>query len=126
MFVRRYLVREWGAAIAREAMLTTRPIKAEELLAVRGVHYVGDTPEQTNEKCDEIVGRLKGSAPRAMATIKRLVKTAISEVDESQKAVVKDAFLDMMRPNPEAKYGIEMFRKKEKPDWSAFSAVSKD
>jgi enoyl-CoA hydratase/carnithine racemase len=107
-------------------MLTTRPVKAEELLHVGGVHYVGATVEDALAKCDEIVERLLGSAPRAMATCKRLVKVASCEVDETTRAVVKDAFLDMMRPNPEAQYGIQMFRNKEKPDWSTFSATSKD
>jgi enoyl-CoA hydratase/carnithine racemase len=107
-------------------MLTTRPVKAEELLPIGGVHYVAINPEDAAAKCDEIIERLLGSAPRAMATCKHLVKAASSEVDGTQHSVAKNAFLDMMRPSPEAKYGIEMFRKKKKRDWSTFVATSQD
>lgn len=99
-------------------MLTCRPITAAELLPLAGVHYITNTQEEALQQADKLVEMLTGNAPHAMATCKHLVKTAAGDVEHKTDDAARSAFLEMMRPSMEAKYGIEQFRAKAKPDWA--------
>lgn len=103
-------------------MLTARPIPAHEMLAVGGVQHCANSQEEALQYADSLVQRISGNAPGAIASCKRLVLAAAEEAPKLQYATAEDVFLDMMRPNEEAKYGIEMFRQKAKPDWKSIKA----
>ena len=42
--ISKFVVREWGLSIAREAMLTARPVKAQELHRVGVIHGLASPP----------------------------------------------------------------------------------
>ena len=104
-------------------MLTARPIAAAELLQTGGLHHIAQSQEEALAYADEIVTRIAGNAPGAVANCKRLVDAAALEAPSIQYETAEAVFLDMMRPNEEAKYGIEQFRKKQKPDWGSLQRV---
>ena len=100
-------------------MLTARPITAQELLPLGGVHHIATSPQDAEDYISDLVNRMVGNAPGALAECKRLIVAAASEDPEDQFKAARDVFLRMMQPSAEAKYGIEMFRKKQKPDWTS-------
>lgn len=99
-------------------MLTARPITAQEILPLGAVHHVATSHRDAEEYIENLVDRIVGNAPGALAECKRLILAAAAEDPEDQFKAARDVFLRMMKPSAEAKYGIEMFRKKQKPDWS--------
>lgn len=117
--MKRYLVREWGAAKTREAMLTGRAMTAQELLPFGGVHHICTDQASAIAKADEIIEQLVGSAPGAMSIVKGLINTMAVEDESKQDALIRHRFLEMMEPSPEAEYGIRMYREKTKPVWAS-------
>lgn len=114
--ISKYVVREWGPALAREAMITGRPILASELLAKNIIHAIAETEEQAQKIVEEYVLRLGSSAPRAVSQVKELVNAVAERKRENEE--IEKVFEDMMRPSDEAKFGIGEFRKGVKDvDW---------
>jgi hydroxymethylglutaryl-CoA lyase len=114
----RYIVREWGVAKSREAMLTARPIPAQELLDVSAIQYITKDLASAHEKVDEVVSQLVLGAPNAQTDAKKLIQSAATESSESHWGLIENTFVNMMRPCEEGKYGLECFQAKKKPDWS--------
>ena len=121
--ISKYLCREWGVAIAREAILTARPVSPKELLEKSGaVHGVAEDAlgleRLVNRKLDE----LAKCAPEASAKSKDLVRAAYRYPGGVEQAkTIKDVFEWMMVPSAEARYGTEQFRAgKREIDWDAF------
>jgi hydroxymethylglutaryl-CoA lyase len=118
--ISKYVVREWGPALAREAMITGRPILASELFANNVIHAIVETEEEGKKKVEEYILHLKSSAPRAVSQVKGLVN-AVAE-RKGEKEEIERVFEDMMKPSDEAKFGIEEFRKGIKNvDWAKWS-----
>ena len=114
--ISKYVVREWGPALAREAMITGRPVLASELLQKNVIHAIVETEEEGKKKVEEYILHLKSSAPRAVSQVKGLVNAVAERKNETQE--IERVFEDMMRPSDEAKYGIGQFRRGEKQvDW---------
>jgi hydroxymethylglutaryl-CoA lyase len=114
--ISKYVVREWGTAFAREAMITGRPVLASELLARGFIHAIVETDEDAREKVEEYVKLLETSAPRAVAQVKSLVNAVAERKGETDE--IARVFEDMMRPSDEARFGIGEFRKGVKGvDW---------
>jgi hydroxymethylglutaryl-CoA lyase len=107
--ISKYVVREWGPALAREAMITGRPVLASELLARNIIHAVVDTDEEAQKKVQEYIIQLGTSAPRAVSQVKELVNAVSERKREAEE--IERVFEDMMKPSDEAKFGIEEFRK---------------
>src|SRR5271170_2677808 len=103
--ISKYVVREWGPALAREAMITGRPILASELLQKHVIHELVETDEEGQQKVDQYTTLMKSSAPRAVSQVKDLVNAVAERKGES--AAIERIFIDMMRPSDEAKHGIE-------------------
>ena len=61
--ISKYVVREWGTSLAREAMITGRAVAASELHKQGIVHAVVDTEEQAEVKVREYVDLLRSCAP---------------------------------------------------------------
>jgi hydroxymethylglutaryl-CoA lyase len=114
--ISKYVVREWGPALSREAMITGRPILATELFQKNVIHAIVETEEEGKKKVEEYILHLKSSAPRAVSQVKELIN-AVAE-RKNEKAEIERVFEDMMRPSDEAKFGIGEFRKGLKEvDW---------
>lgn len=114
--ISKYVVREWGPALAREAMITGRPVLASELLQKNVIHAVVETEEEGQRKVEEYITQLRSSAPRAVSQVKELVNAVAERKKETEE--IERVFEDMMRPSEEAKHGISEFRKGVKEvDW---------
>jgi hydroxymethylglutaryl-CoA lyase len=107
--ISKYVVREWGPALAREAMITGRPVTAKELLQKHVVHAVVETEEEAKELVEKYVKLLEMSAPRAVGQVKELVNRVAERKGETES--IEKVFEDMMAPSDEAKFGIGEFRK---------------
>lgn len=113
--ISKYLVREWGPSTAREAMLSAREIKPEELHRIGAIHTVVPGSQSLDERLNAYLDQLERPAPRAAAINKELTRLAW-EVPDSPKQVrlVKKTFNNMMAPGSEGEYGIGQFQKKQK------------
>lgn len=114
--ISKYIVREWGTSLAREAMITGRPVTASELYKQGIVHAVVATEEEADRVVKEYVDVLKSCAPRAVGQTKELVNMVAERKGEGEG--IRRVFMDMMRPSEEAKFGIGEFRKGNREvDW---------
>ena len=114
--ISKYVVREWGTSLAREAMITGRPVAASELHKQGIVHAVVETEEQASVKVREYVDLLRSCAPRAVGQTKELVNAVAERTGEGE--AIRRVFMDMMGPSEEAKFGIGEFRRGNREvDW---------
>ena len=114
--ISKYVVREWGPAFAREAMITGRAITAPELHNLGIIQEICEGEKDAEKRVGEYVTQLQSSAPGAVSQVKRLVN-AVAERKREQEEIEK-VFEEMMLPSEEAKYGIEEFRKGNREvDW---------
>lgn len=119
--ISRMVIREWGQAVAREAMLTARPVSAQELKRQGAIHGVGSNLQQLETLLETYLDILSKSAPRAS----KLCKDLVNAVGDKQQYAIKKVFDEMMGPSQEAKYGVEQFRLGIKPvNWQP--SVSSD
>ncbi|KAH7080778.1 ClpP/crotonase-like domain-containing protein [Paraphoma chrysanthemicola] len=119
--ISRYLVREWGTSLAREAMVTGRVVGIEELFPLRAVHHAVEDIVEGQKRVVEVLEGLKSCAPRAVAQSKRLVNAVYEENSRESGQVIKEVFLDMTKPSDEADYGISQFRKGVRTvDWESW------
>jgi hydroxymethylglutaryl-CoA lyase len=112
------MVREWGIAKAREAMILARAVKCQELLPVGGVHHITQNQEEAMKLAYELADQLAGNAPGAINNAKEICKTAAEQIEATHDARAKEAFLEFAAPSKEAQFGIQAFREKRKADWS--------
>ena len=104
--ISKYVVRELGVAVAREAMLTAKPVGAQTLQRLGCVAEVVAIND-LDRALDTYLLRLRRAAPRASTMVKRLVKLAGSSVGEGkQERLIKEMFDQMMRKDGEAAFGI--------------------
>lgn len=135
-FVSRYVVREWGPALARSAMLTAKPVTADDLCRIGAVHSVYQQQQQEEEKeeeatkndqgvtrvLDDFLEGLHVCAPRACELCKKLVQVAWEDPGgEREKENIRETFEAMME-SEEANFGVEQFVKKgvKGIDWDAW------
>ncbi|KAL4985896.1 ClpP/crotonase-like domain-containing protein [Aspergillus falconensis] len=98
--ISRYVIREWGVAFAREAMLSARSAAAEELIARGLVVAIADSVEALDWPLDGALIGFKVASPGA-----------------SRMAL----FDGMMRPDGEGSYGVKEFQAKRPVDWDAYT-----
>ncbi|KAL7764920.1 hypothetical protein ACKLNR_006065 [Fusarium oxysporum f. sp. zingiberi] len=120
--ISKYLVREWGASIAREGMLSGREIGPEELARVGAVHGMSSDEASLTTLLDNYLDQLDKCAPRSAAINKELTRMAwLSPDSEKQASLVKRTFANMMIPGSEGEHGIRQFQKKVKSfSWKDF------
>lgn len=119
--ISKYVVREWGVAFAREAMLSARPVHAAELLARGLVSDVAGSVEELGGMVDGLLRRLKGSSPDGSRMSKELVRLAWAHGgSEEQAKGIKGLFNEMMMPDAEGAIGLREFQAGRKMDWDAF------
>lgn len=116
--ISKYVIREWGTAFAREAMLSARTVPAMELKQLGMVTTVVETAEALPAVLDQYLARLKHAAPRASALSKELVKLSWKDAGGSRQAAgVRRAFDEMMAAGSESAYGLAQFQAKKTVDW---------
>lgn len=132
------MVREWGVPLAREAMLTARPVTAAELSRLGAVHRLVASGSNGRIEVEEVCEMLKRGAPKAMSRCKDLARTQAkaglsleaSSAERTQATqAVRDAFEEMMAPSAEALHGIMTFREtkgKAPVDWLSFYREQSD
>lgn len=130
--ISKFVIREWGLSLAREAMLTARPVTAQELRRVGVIHGLTlssastDSPSIDSHRAslDGLLQHyldkyLRHAAPQASARTKDLAAAAWRySGDERQDKVIKDVFGWMIAPSDEARLGTDAFRAGRKDvDW---------
>lgn len=114
--ISKYVIREWGIAFTREAMLSARAISAEELRSHGVIALTAETSNQLEMVVDEMLLRLRRSAPNASRMVKELVRLQ-SVGGEKQDARIQSLFQEMMHPDSEGAYGVQQFQAKKAVDW---------
>lgn len=122
--ISKYVIRELGAALAREAMLSARTVSAQELLRLGKVAAVLENSIDPQAAVDDYLVRLRQCAPRASALTKDLVRLSWLEGGggEKQATGIRQVFDEMMAEDSESKYGLHQFQSGEKEcDWDAYT-----
>lgn len=115
-----YVIREWGAAFAREAMLSGRRISMTELQNRGVVAAVATNQQQLAEMVDNYLVQLKSSSSTGSKLSKELVRLSIAG-GETQVKGVKKVFEEMMKPGAQGDIGVKHFQKTKKyMDWDAY------
>lgn len=120
--ISKFLVREWGLSMAREAMLSGREISPEELWRVGAIHAITSEGGSLEAKLDGYLDQLEKCAPRSAAVNKQLARVAwCGPETKPQAELVKKAFHAMMAPGGEGQHGIQQFRNRTKTfSWREF------
>ena len=120
--ISKYVIRELGIPLAREAMLSARPLSATELKSLGKVSVVIDREEESSAELDNYLTSLRSSAPHASKLTKELVKYAWMDAGgEGQAVGIKKIFTEIMAPQSESAYGLKQFQNRVKDvDWDAY------
>jgi hydroxymethylglutaryl-CoA lyase len=121
--ISKYLAREWGLSFLREAMLTGRTVKPEELLRIGAVHRVVTDSGELDALVEDHIETLASCAPQSATVCKELVDVAWRDPGGlEQEALIQKTFSKMMEPGSEGEWGISQFKKKIKGnlDWAQF------
>ena len=106
--ISKVLVREWGASLARMAMMTGRKVQAQILYNTGAIHALAPDLESLEKTAEEFLSDTKLAAPRAAASCKTLVREAAGSGD--MDGLIGEVFEDMLDQGSESEYGILQFR----------------
>lgn len=119
--ISKYVIREWGVAFSREAMLTARPVTAAELKA-RGVIFEVAEPDRLDERLDALLVHLKSASRNASHLSKELVRLAWAHGGgDTQSRGLKHLFDEMMRPDADGSHGVKEFQAGRPVDWDVYN-----
>jgi hydroxymethylglutaryl-CoA lyase len=119
--ISRYVIREWGVAFAREAMLSARSVKPEQLHSLGLVSEIAENAEDLHQRLDALLMRLRQVSPDASRMSKELVRLAWAHAGKEEQAVgIKSLFYEMMRPDGDGAHGVREFQSGRKVDWDAY------
>jgi hydroxymethylglutaryl-CoA lyase len=121
--ISKYVIRELGIPLAREAMLSARPLSATELKSLGKISMVIDHAEEAPAALDNYLTSLRANAPHASKVAKELVKYAWMDAGgEGQAVGIKNIFTEIMAPQSESAYGLKQFQNRVKDvDWDAYT-----
>lgn len=122
--ISKYVVREWGVALAREAMLSARTVTAVELQTYGIIAQMVDDQARLRVLLDDFLIQLRHSAPTASRMAKELVRLAYVGRPE-QDTRIKALFEEMMRPGSEGAHGVQQFQAKRRVDWDSYASDSR-
>ncbi len=119
--ISKYVIREWGPAFSREAMLSARRISVSELKVQGVIAHVADDLTQLNKILDNYVAGLMASAPNASRMCKELVRLDFVDAGgEDQAQGIQKLFREMMELDGEAAWGLKQFQAGNKNvNWDA-------
>lgn len=117
--ISKYVVREWGVAFSREAMLSTRPISMLEMKSHGNVAQLVDNIDGLSDAVDRYLVRLRVAGPEASSMCKELIKLAwVDTGGQKQATGIKKIFNTMMSSDGEAALGLKAFQSgRKKIDW---------
>lgn len=119
--ISKYVIREWGVALAREAMLLARPVKPERLHSLGLVSEIAANAEDLHQRLDALLVRLRQVSPDASRMSKELVRLAWAHAGNEQQAEgIQSLFYEMMRPDGDGAHGVREFQSGRKVDWDAY------
>lgn len=119
--ISKYVAREWGIAFTREAMLSARPVGANELKALGVIAEVADDADRLQSVLDGLLSRLRSSSPGGSRMAKELVRLSWAHAGgEKQASRIQALFEEMMRPGSEGAYGVQQFQQRRPVDWDAY------
>lgn len=123
-----YVVREWGPAYSREAMLSGRQITMAELHGRGVVAKVANDEGGLECMLDDYLSELRFSAPRASEMCKELIRLNSSNQDQDmQQREIGQLFREMMRAGSESTIGVKKLQEDRKPvDWDALRMTKLD
>ncbi|CCF34429.1 3-hydroxymethyl-3-methylglutaryl-CoA lyase [Colletotrichum higginsianum] len=122
--ISRYVVREWGLGLSREAMLTARPVSARELKAMGAISLVAETSRELEITLRDLLLSLRHSSPRGSSMSKELVKLGWGHGGTSaQQEGISTLFESMMEAGSDAAYGIGEFQQRHRVDWDSVNKV---
>jgi hydroxymethylglutaryl-CoA lyase len=126
--ISKYVVREWGLAFAREAMLSARRISVSELKEHGVLAIVADDLAHLDHCLDEYISRLMAAAPIASRMSKELVRLGFVDAGgERQAEGIKNLFKKMMLPDGEAAWGLKQFQAGNKSvNWDTRGSVMEE
>jgi len=115
-----YVVPELGPFQARKLFLTGERVSARQGKEIGFLSDVASTPDELDHLVAKYVEQLLENGPKAMKIVKQAVAHHVAHSHEENVKHVKELFEKYVVTSKEAKFGMEAFRKKEKPDWTAF------
>lgn len=120
--ISKYLLREFGVAFTREAMLSGRTIPMAELRYLGAVHGLSDDQEGLDKLVDKYLADLSKCAPGASALCKEAVR---SHGKADQDAIIEGIFTKMMGPKTESAIGLKSFQEKKGPtNWDVLGSLN--
>lgn len=116
--ISKYIIREWGTAFAREALLTARPVSPSELKQRGIIMAFADDGDGLRALLDAVLASLRVASPAGTAMSKRLVSLGWAEAGtETQDRKIKAIFDEMMKPGTDGEFGVREFQHGRKVDW---------
>ncbi|KAG9956768.1 pyruvate carboxyltransferase, partial [Aureobasidium melanogenum] len=119
--ISKVVLREWGLSFAREAMLSARPVSAQELFSKIGaVHLVCPSEEEETFQAavDTYILDLRWCAPGGMGLVKQLAETSWKHQGSQDQEVNIERIFDTMMTSEEQRIGMAAFAKGvRKTDW---------
>ena len=110
--ISKYIIREWGFAFARTAILTAREVSPLELAALQIIHKIVTDKAALELELDFLLDEMRQVAPQASALSKRLVTSAwVNAGGKDQDRVIQESFAQMMAVGSESTYALKEFRK---------------
>ncbi|RAH40595.1 aldolase [Aspergillus brunneoviolaceus CBS 621.78] len=124
--ISKYIIREWGTAFARGAMLSARPVNPDQLHSLGLVAEVAEDPGDLDKKLDALLVRLRQVSPDASRMSKELVRLAWKHAGKDEQASgIKALFHEMMRPDGDGAHGVREFQSGRPVDWDAHTQKTK-
>ncbi|PYI16096.1 aldolase [Aspergillus violaceofuscus CBS 115571] len=124
--ISKYVIREWGTAFAREAMLSARPVKPDQLHSLGLVAEVAENPGDLDKELDALLVRLRHVSPHASRMSKELVRLAWKHAGKDEQASgIKALFHEMMQPDGDGAHGVREFQSGRPVDWDAYTQKTK-
>lgn len=121
--ISKYVVREWGVALARQAMLTARPVMAEELHSIGAVTLACSHAGELGNATDSLLDSLRFLSPSGSRMSKELVEMGWKHGGKpEQHQRVAELFDEMLRPGTDGAHGAAEFQAGRKVDWDAYRA----
>ncbi|KXH47963.1 3-hydroxymethyl-3-methylglutaryl-CoA lyase [Colletotrichum nymphaeae SA-01] len=122
--ISKYVIREWGFGLSREAMLTARSLTASELKSAGAISMVAETPSELDIITKTLLAQLRHSSPGGSSMSKELVKLSWRHAGmPEQRDGISRLFKAMMEPGSDAVHGIAEFQQKRKVDWDFLNQV---
>lgn len=120
--ISKFMIREWGVSVAREAMLSGRELSPEELHRTGAIHSISSSKELLDAKLEDYLDQLERCAPRSAANNKELTRLAWCDPEGMEQTnLIKATYGEMMSAGSEGEHGIQQFQKKiKKFSWREF------